>query len=309
MIAFGCAITEDAPYWDYTEPGIRLAAEDDSEIYPFAAVGSPARSYNLLIDAAAAREDLEALVILHTHAQIADPDFCTKVRRALSDPEVGVVGCAGARGVRTIAWWEGDVVAAPVTMRYQELGGGELPAFDWASPAPPPAEVDVVVNVVMVLSPWVVQNVRFDEQLVLEPGIDVDFCRTVKAAGRKVVVADLRAVFHTTLELVSERTRELWIQSHMQIGRKWDPRLTGVEPADVDWKARARRAEAEREAAHALSYARGLMTDARLVELGRQLDAIKDTTSWRLTEPLRVLNAWRNERAANRSARPRGSAS
>lgn len=309
MIAFGCAITEDEPYWRYTEPGLRRAAEADSEIYPFAAVGSTARSYNLLIDAAARRNDLEALVILHTHAEIAEPDFCSKVRQALSDPDVGVVGCTGAGNVRTIAWWEGDVVSAPVTLRYQELGGGELPAFDWARPAPPPAEVDVVANVVMVLSPWVVRNLRFDEELVLEPGIDVDFSRTVKAAGRKLVVADLGAVFHTSLEVVSERSREMWVRSHMQVARKWESRLTGVEPADVDWKSRARRAEAEREAAHALSYAGSLMTDAHLVELERELEAITSTASWRWTEPLRVLNAWRAERATKRSGRPRRSAS
>ena len=34
--------------------------------------------------------------------------------------------------------------------------------------------------------------------------------------------------------------------------------MTGIESADVDWKARARRAEAERESARAASYARGV---------------------------------------------------
>jgi hypothetical protein len=308
MIAFGCAITEEEPYWRYTEPGIRRAAEDDSEVYVFAAIGSTARSYNLLIDAAAARDDLEALVILDTHTEIADPDLCTKVRQALSDPDVGVVGAAGARDVRSIAWWEGDVVSGRVTRHYPEFGGGELPAYSWADPAPAPGEVDAVAGFLMVLSPWVVRNLRFDEELLLGPGTDVDFCRTVKAADRKVAVADLQVVFHDSVEILSEREREVWLQANIQIARKWEPRLTGVDPADVDWKGRARRAEAERESARAASYARGLVTDAHLVELEREVEAITSTAWWRWTEPLRVLNAWRAERNAGRSARPGRSA-
>ena len=302
MIAFGCAITENDPYWRYAEPGIRRVAEADSDVYAFAAVGSTARSYNLLIDTAAAREDLEALVIVHTHTEIDDPDFCRKVRDALSDPEVGVLGAAGARDAPTIAWWEGEAVTGPVTLRYTDFGGGAMRAFSWADPAPAPAEVDVVGGFLMVLSPWVVRNVRFDEELSLGPGIDVDFCRSVKAAGRKVAVGDLRTVFHSSLDVVSER--ELWIESHIQLADKWEPRLTGVEPGDVDWKSRARRAEAEREAAHAASYGNQLVADARLVELERRLEEAHASPSWRVTAPLRRLNAKRAEVRAMRASAP-----
>lgn len=291
MIAFGCAITESEPYWRYAEPGIRRVAEPDSDIYPFAAVGSGARSYNLLIDTAAARENLEALVILHTHTELVDPGFCGKVREALSDPDVAVVGCAGASDVGTIAWWDGDAVAAPVTRRYNEFGGGEMPAFSWAQPTPPPAEVDAIDGILMVLSPWAVHNLRFDEEFVLGPGIEVDFCRSAKEAGKKVMVADLRAAWHSSLEIVDKR--EIWVESHIQMAEKWETRMTGVESGDVDWKARARRAEAEREAEHSVAYANKLVADARLVDLERRLEETKASASWRLTEPLRRLNAWR----------------
>ena len=306
MIAFGCAVGEEEPYWRYTEPGIRLAAEADSEIYAFAAVTSTARSYNLLIDAAAARDDLEALVILHSHAQIADPGLCATVRRALGDPDVAVVGCAGARGASSIAWWEGEVVSAPITQRYHEYGGGDLAAYSWTSPAAPPAEVDTVAGILMVLSPWAVRNVRFDEELVLGAGIEVDLCRTVRAAGRKVVVADLPVLFHRSIEVIEHR--QVWVEAHMRIAAKWEPRLTGVDPADVDWKARARRAEAERESAHAAAYAYGLMADARVVELERELAALTSSASWRWTEPLRWFNAWRSDRGRPKRALPRRSA-
>ena len=62
-----------------------------------------------ILDQAADRDGLEALVLVDEDIEIADPDFCAKVRRALADPDVGLVGCAGATGVESAAWWDGAV--------------------------------------------------------------------------------------------------------------------------------------------------------------------------------------------------------
>ena len=85
-----------------------------------------------------AHDGLEALVLVHQDAEIADRDFCQKVRAALRDPEVGLVGCVGALDVRTIAWWEGSTTWGSFTHRYPEWGGGEFPAFSWRNDALPP---------------------------------------------------------------------------------------------------------------------------------------------------------------------------
>ena len=58
MIAFGTSITSDDAYRRFAQPGIRRAAEPDSEVYALSAAGSIFRSYNLLLDTAAARDDL-----------------------------------------------------------------------------------------------------------------------------------------------------------------------------------------------------------------------------------------------------------
>ena len=224
MIAFACSITDPELYRKCAEPGIRLAAEPGSEVIANAAAGSIFRSYNLIMDSVAGREDLEALVLLHQDAELASPDFCATVREALSDPEVGVVGCVGAVGVRSIAWWEGSVTWASFSHRYQEHGGGELPSLSWKADELPAfahtGEVDTVDGFVLVLSPWVVRNVRFDESLGLLHGYDFDFCMQVRAAGRKVVTADFRVVHHHSLQLVSNR--ETWLAAHMRIAEKWD---------------------------------------------------------------------------------------
>src|SRR5262249_14777655 len=118
LIAFGSSISGAEAYRRYAQPGVHLASEPDSEVFAFAAVEPVGRTYNLILDAAAACEDLEALVLVHPHTEIVDPEFCTKVREALRDPEVGAIGCAGANGVHSIAWWEAEVVCAPVRQRY-----------------------------------------------------------------------------------------------------------------------------------------------------------------------------------------------
>src|SRR5689334_14738394 len=109
MIAFGSAITKPDIYRRNAEVGIRRVAEPDSEVYALPSIGSIFQSYNAIIEKAAARDDLEALVLVHQDAEIVSEDFCRSVRAALSDPEVGIVGCVGAIDVRTIAWWEGSV--------------------------------------------------------------------------------------------------------------------------------------------------------------------------------------------------------
>ena len=293
MIAFGTSITSPEFYRRCAEPGIHLAAEPDSKVFPFMASGSLFRSYNLLLEKASECEDLEALVLVHQDAEIVDREFCEKLRRALRDPDVGVVGCVGAIGVRSIAWWEGSVTWASFTHRYGELGGGELPAFSWRGEELPPyaqtGEVETVDGFVLGLSPWTVRNVRFDESLGQLHGYDFDFCLQVRAAGRKVVTEDFQVVHHHSLDLVSDP--ETWIEAHMRVAEKWDGRMPNVGAAAGDWKQRARRAEAEASATRAQVVAKELQADARIKQLERELEEVTESTSWRITEPLRRANA------------------
>jgi hypothetical protein len=169
LIAFGSAVTDPDTYRAYAERGINLVREPDSKVFANVGAGSLFRNYNLILELAAECEDLEALVLVHQDAELVDPQFCAKLREALSDPEVGVVGCVGAIGVRNIAWWEGAVTWGSFIHRYQELGGGDLPAFAWDNANLPPTSrlgvVDTVDGFVLGLSPWTVRNVRFDESL------------------------------------------------------------------------------------------------------------------------------------------------
>ncbi len=222
MIAFGSAITRREVYARCCEPGIRRAAEPDSAVFDLPSIGSIFASYNAVIERAAQCENLEALVLLHQDTEIVNADFCAQVREALADPNAGVLGCVGAVGARTIAWWEGSVATANFLHRYEESGGGDLPAFSWDLSTAPPyvrfGEVDTLDGFLLVLSPWVVRNLRFDESLGQFHGYDWDFCAQVRAAGKKVLTINSRAIHHHGLHPFTDP--EPWIEAHVRDRRE-----------------------------------------------------------------------------------------
>ena len=234
--------------------------------YAVPAIGSIFRSYNALLDRAAERDDLEALVLVHQDTEIVDADLCAKVRggaqrsrRRRSSAASGRSACA------SIAWWEGSVTLASFINRYEEHGGGDLPSFSWGRDDAPPyaqtGEVETLDGFLLVLSPWAVRNVRFDEALSDFHGYDLDFCLQVREAGRKVVTADLRAIHHRPLEMLPDP--EHWVEAHIAVAEKWDGRMPGIGTAPGSWRERALRAEAERDAARALAHTKALELEAQ----------------------------------------------
>lgn len=290
MIAFGCSVTKPDVYERCAAVGIRRAAEADSTVDPMPSAGSIFRSYNALLERHAGRPGLEALVLVHQDAEIVDADFCEIIRRALADPDVGLVGCVGAVGVRSIAWWEASVTCASFINRYEEHGGGDLESFSWSwNEAPAYArtgEVETLDGFIMALSPWVVANLRFDESLGSFHGYDLDFCLQAREAGRRVVTADFRAIHHRMLEMVPDP--DDWVQAHVRVADKWDGRMAiGAGPGS--WRERALRAEAEADAATLIARMNTIESAARVRESQDALAEVETSISWRATAPLRLL--------------------
>jgi hypothetical protein len=295
MIVFASAVTSPDTYGTYAAPGIALAAERDSQSMPRTATGSIFATYNAILEEACEIEGLEALVLLHQDSQIEDPEFCAKLRTALADPDVGVVGCVGSIGVRSIAWWEGSVTWASFIHRYTELGGGDVPSLTWNEADRPPyatlGEVDSVDGFVLGLSPWVVRNVRFDESLGQAlHGYDFDFCLQVRETGRKVVTADFKVIHNHSLQLASDL--EHWSQAHIAIAEKWDGRMPGVGSAGGSWQHRARRAEAEAAVTRAVAHSTQMKIAARTADHRRELEVMTTSIGWRLTAPLRLASRY-----------------
>jgi hypothetical protein len=286
VIVYGTAVTDPEAYDRCAAPGISRASEPDSIVIAHRSAGSLAANYNLVLDKAAASDGLEALVLLHQDVEIADDEFAAKVRAALSDPDVAIVGSAGAVGVHGPAWWQGASNWATVVHRYPEYGGGEFVREDRT----PPMEVDTIDGFVMVLSPWAVRELRFDESLGRLHGYDFDLCMQARAAGKRVMTAPLRAIHHRSLELISDP--EAWMQTYVRLAEKWDDQLPdrGAEP-----QRRALRAEAEAACARALMVSHQMREEAAKRELARvesrleaatqELAATPTTTESRPTSP------------------------
>lgn len=302
MFAFGCSITMPEVYEACAGQGVTLGSESDSIVFANSAAGSIYRSYNLILEQAAPLEGLEALVLLHQDARIVDRRFTARARDALTDPNVAVVGCVGSIGAGSIAWWEGAATWETFATAYGGWGGGESPAVADDGrhvPAAPLGEVHSVDGFVMVLAPWAVRHLKFDESLnPLVFGFDFDFCHQARAAGRKVVAADLGVVHERPeLELVSDE--DVWTEAYLELAEKWDGRIPARLVPESE-RERARRAEAEAGAAKLAAMGKMLQSYARADELEADFRRFTDTRSWRVTEPLRQLNAHRRRlRAAD----------
>jgi GT2 family glycosyltransferase len=285
MIVFGSAITDPEVYEKYAEPGFERVREPDSKVIAYGSIGSLFATYNTILDQALQHDDLEAVVLVHQDAELMDKDFCDKVRRELQDPDVALVGCGGAVGVRSIAWWEGQVTWANFTTQFQERGGGEIHGLSWLPDETPTyahtGEVEAIDGFVIVMSPWAVRELRFDESLGRIHGYDLDLCMQARAAGKKVMTADFRAIHHHSIKLIGDE--EGWIMAHMRVADKWEGYMH--DNLGDDWKQRARRAEAEVDA---------IRLQVRLAEhfvnrLTAQWEALEESRSWKLTAPIRWL--------------------
>jgi hypothetical protein len=285
MIVFATSITNVEAYDQFAAPGIRRVAEPDSKVLKHQTTGSLFRNYNLILEKAGRYDDLEAVVLIHQDAELVDENFCVTIRETLSDPDVAIIGCAGAIGVRSIAWWEGAVTWASFNHEYSEHGGGDFPALTFVRGDEPSfaetGEVDSIDGFVMVLSAWAARELRFDETLGKLHGYDFDICQQARAADKKVVTADFRAIHHHSLVLISEP--DAWIESYIRLAEKWDGMPHGDDTLE-QWRRRALRAEAE--AACAKGHAQSHLLVMHAME--RELERVEASPSWRLTKPLRA---------------------
>ena len=128
----------------------------------------------------------------------------------------------------------------------------------------------------------------------------------MRAAGKKVLTADLKVIHHHSLELLDDP--ESWVEANVRIAEKWEERFPEIGArlgSDAeDWKARARRAESEAAAARTIRISAQMKASARERELQRELDSMRLSLSWRLTAPLRKLAKTMRARSRASGRRP-----
>ena len=235
-------------------------------------------------------------MLVHQDAEIVDADLCAKLREALRDPEVGLIGCVGALDVRSIAWWEGSVTLASFINRYEEHGGGDLASFSWSWEEAPPwaqtGEVETLDGFVLVL--LAVGGAQHPLRRVAQPAstatTSTTACRCARPAARSSPPTSAPS---TTARSRCSPTPRSGSRPTSRVAEKWDGRMPRVGTAPGDWRERALRAEAERDVADALAHTKVVELEARARELRRGIAETRGSLSWRLSAPLRRLGAAR----------------
>lgn len=214
MIAFACSVASEQRWQRWALPGISRVAEPGALVIDERGAGSLQARCNRALEAAAAHDDLEAVVLLHEDSEIDDDRFLAKLRHRLADPGIAIIGAVGARGVSSIAWWEGKQPRGRLA-GMPNIGPRRVSGLD---PNRGFHDVDAVDGLLMVMSAWAVRELRFDEELSDFHGYDVDICFQARERGRRVVVDDLEVIHHSYGGIGE---RDSWMKADVAFRRKW----------------------------------------------------------------------------------------
>lgn len=228
MIAFGVAIADEDKYRRFALPGIERVRRPDAPLLEVRGRTCLFRAYNELLDQAAADPRVEAIALVHEDTEIRDERFEEKVRWALHDPDVAIVGTIGSVGIQGIDWWVhsygvGSSILEPIDpeilFETPLIQGSEI------SGSGSSGEVDMVDGYLLVLSRWAIRELRFDDREV-GPGFhgyDADLCFQARERGRKVFAAEM-AVAHHRNSVSPSPYREDWLRAQVAFRRKWERR-------------------------------------------------------------------------------------
>lgn len=203
-IGYGTCVGNWRKFTKYVVPAAR-----DRPLLGLAGQTSIAKAYNSILDAYRGT-GVDALVLLHDDLQVLDPEKAEQaVLTALSaDESVALVGVAGGKDCRSLAWWNHE------TIGHQRIDSGML---DFG---PREGYVQQIEGSFMALSPWAIENLRFDTRYPGFHGYD-EIAMAAWKSGRSVVVADIDTHHHTKLGFSSTESEQLWLTCNQLFREKY----------------------------------------------------------------------------------------
>jgi hypothetical protein len=186
VFVYGVCIGTEKKYDSFARPGlekyapesVRIERRDQSSIFA---------AYNSILDEVLALgTDVEGLVLLHEDVELK-ADIEGTLRQQFTDETVAVVGAIGGRGVRSVRWSRAEKTFGyvPDTNGVNDRGRGVH-------------DVDIVDGLLLVLSPWGIKHLRFDEANFSGfHAYDADISMQARANGKLVRVADFDLMHHT----------------------------------------------------------------------------------------------------------------
>jgi hypothetical protein len=222
VIVYAVCIASEERYATCARPGLArvgalertMESRDNPSIFV---------AYNRFLDEVRSGEDVRGLVLLHEDLEILDPLFEAKLARVFADPAIAIAGAVGGRGPRGAQWWDACELYGrmPDTYHANDHGGGQH-------------DVDLVDGCLLALSPWAIDNLRFDEERYEGFHIyDADICMQARSASRRVVTFDFDAFHHSKR---GYGDASMHARQEANFLRKWD-----VPPPPRVWSHRLRR--------------------------------------------------------------------
>jgi len=203
VVAYGVCVGSWDKFHQYVEPRIPAG----QPVFALANQTSITQAYNAILNACISRP-LDALILLHDDLEIVDPNAETKFLDVFTDPDVGLAGVAGGRGISSLAWWEAETVG------HQQI---ETQMLDLG---PRTGDVDLLEGSILAFSPWAISSIRFDRQFTGFHGYD-EIAMYVKSRARRVVVADVDTYHHTRLGFKTPESAAEWAAANDMFRRKW----------------------------------------------------------------------------------------
>jgi hypothetical protein len=207
-VAYGCCVGS----WDRFQRNVVPAAGDyERPLMALSGQSSIAEAYNTILEAFffSGQRDLDALVLLHDDLEITDPQAEEKILAAVAEPDVALVGVAGATLIHGLNWWDAfDTVGHQLT---------DSMMIDFG-----PREGDVVSleGSILAFSPWAIKNLRFDTQFPGFHGYDEISMQAINE-GKRVVVRDIDTHHHTKVGFASTQSQEQWLLCNELFRKKW----------------------------------------------------------------------------------------
>jgi hypothetical protein len=219
MIAFGICVGPSDRFERVCQPALTALAPD-CEVVALRQQRSIASAYNQILDRYVGRTDIQAVVLIHDDVELVDTTWQQTLLSALTAPDVAIVGVIGASGRGGMAWFTRQHKFGHVTEPHN--------SYDFERT---PTAVDVLDGLFLAMSPWAIENLRFDEhRYPAFHGYDSDICAQARAQGREVLVSPIDVVHHTAGAFGSTRSYEDWIRAGLAWRLRWG-QLRGTQRA------------------------------------------------------------------------------
>lgn len=204
-IAYGSCVGS----WNKFQRNVVPAAGDyERPLMALSGQSSIAVAYNMIL-AAYQDHDLDALILLHDDLEITDPQAEEKILAAVAEPDVALVGVAGATSIPGLNWWDAfDTV------------GHQLTDSMFIDFGPREGDVASLEGSILAFSPWAIHNLRFDTQFPGFHGYD-EISMQALAEGKRVVVRDIDTHHHTKVGFSSTQSQEQWLLCNELFRKKW----------------------------------------------------------------------------------------